>query len=108
MRCVHRTSDRTVAQLLRGALESEGVPSFVQGEHLTALAGQLPVGASAEYRVCIIDNDQLPRAEVLARQWLSEAPTVDPDSVWTCRACGETHEPLFRSCWRCGADAEDA
>lgn len=97
-----------MAQLLRGALESEGIPALVQGEHLSALAGQLPVGASAEYRVCIVDNDQLPRAERLASQWLADASASGSASPWTCRSCGEIHDPHFRSCWRCGADAEDA
>lgn len=107
MKCVHHTSDRTVAQLLRGALESEGIPTLVQGEHLSALAGELPVGASAEYRVCIVDDEQLPRAERLVRQWLADASPLDAARPWTCRSCGERHEPHFRSCWRCGAEAED-
>ena len=62
MKCVHRTADRTTAQLLRGALEVEQIPAIVEGEHLGALRGELPVGASAEYRVSILDDEQLPRA----------------------------------------------
>lgn len=101
--CVHETSDRTTAQLLRGALESQGIPTLVQGEHLTSLQGEIPAGTAAEYRVCIVDDDQLPRATSLARQWLEEAAS-GPSSAWVCEACGEPHEPQFGSCWRCGAD----
>lgn len=104
MRCVHQTSDRTVAQLLRGALESEGVSAIVQGEYLSPLQGELPAGAAAEYRVCIVDEEQLPRALFLARQWLAEAP----GGAWTCRGCGERHESHFSSCWRCGAESDAA
>jgi len=107
MKCIHQTSDRTLAHLLRGALESQGVATIVQGEHLTAIQGELPTGASAEYRVCIVDDDQLPRAGHLARQWLADAPPR-ASAPWVCRGCGERHEAHFASCWRCGADAEPA
>jgi hypothetical protein len=100
--CVHRTSNRTRAQLLRGALETEGVAAIVQGEHLTPLQGEIPAGASAEYRVYIVDAEQLPRASWLVAQWLEESV---PHGPWRCASCGERHEPQFASCWRCGADA---
>ena len=103
MTCVYRTSDRTLAQLLRGALESQGVPAVVQGEYLTALQGEVPVGASAEYRVCIVDAEQLPRATLIGRQWLA-IPGSDAAAPWVCAACGERHEPQFASCWNCGAE----
>ena len=104
MKCVHQTSDRTRAQLLRSALESEGIAAIVQGEYLTAIHGELPVGASAEYRVCIIDDDQLPRAGHLARQWLGEGATGSA-VPWVCDTCGERHEAHFDSCWKCGVDS---
>ena len=104
MRCVHQTSDRTRAQLLRGALESEGIAAIVQGEYLTALHGEIPTGASAEYRVCIVDDEQLPRAGHLAKQWLAEN-IPGSSAFWVCAGCGERHEAHFESCWKCGADA---
>jgi len=104
MKCVHQTSDRTRAQLLRGALESEGIAAIVQGEHLTALHGEIPTGASAEYRVCIVDDEQLPRAGHLAKQWLAEN-IPGSSAPWVCAGCGERHEAHFESCWKCGADA---
>jgi hypothetical protein len=79
----------------------------VQGEHLTAIQGEIPTGASAQYRVCIVDDDQLPRAGHLARQWLAET-APQPCAPWVCRVCGERHEAQFGSCWRCGAEPEFA
>ena len=105
MKCVYRTADRTIAQLLRGALEVEQIPAIVEGEHLGALRGELPVGASAEYRVSILDDEQLPRARLLAQQWLA-GRSASAGSHWICR-CGERHEPHFGSCWQCGAAAPD-
>lgn len=106
MKCVHQTSDRTIAHLLRGALEAEEIPAIVAGEHLSALHGELPAGASAEYRVNILDDEQLPRAALLARQWLEGRRRGDAESPWVCRGCGERHEPHFRSCWQCGGEAD--
>jgi hypothetical protein len=106
VKCVHQTPDRTTAHLLRGALESEEIPAIVAGEHLSALQGELPVGASADYRVNILDDDQLPRAALLVRQWL-EAQRIPANAPpWVCRGCGELHEPHFRSCWKCGAETD--
>jgi hypothetical protein len=107
VKCIHRTSDRTRAHLLRGALESQGVATIVQGEHLTAIQGEIPSGASAEYRVCIVDDDQLPRAGNLARQWLADG-SPQPCAPWVCGVCGERHEAQFGSCWRCGAEPDCA
>jgi Putative prokaryotic signal transducing protein len=104
VQCVHETSNRTIAQLLRSALESEGIPAIVQGEHLMALQGEIPVGASARFRVCIVDADQLPVASYFTRRWL--APGSEPSRGWSCR-CGERHEPHFVSCWKCGAERAD-
>ena len=106
MRCVHRTSNRTFAQLLRGALETEGVASMVLGEHLTPLQGEVAAGAAAEYRLCILDDDQWTRASRLVAQWLEEPR--GPVKVWECHGCGERHEPQFGACWKCGAEAEVA
>jgi len=106
VKCIHRTCDRTVAQLLRGALEVEEIPVIVEGEHLCALRGEVPVGAAAEYRVSILDDEQLPRASLLARQWLAaRSPASGPH--WICPRCGERHEPHFGSCWQCGESAPD-
>jgi hypothetical protein len=95
-----------VAQLLRGLLESEGIPAIVEGEHLAPLEGQLPAGASAEYGVAIVDDEQLPRATILIRSWREMHEDRSGAAAWTCGSCGESHEAQFRSCWQCGADAD--
>jgi hypothetical protein len=80
------------------------MPAIVQGEHLTSLQGETPAGASAQYRVCIIDDEQLPRAERFSRQWLDAGGSAA--SPWSCPRCGEGNEPQFASCWNCGAESE--
>lgn len=104
MICVHRTSDRTVAHLLRGALEAEGVTAFVQGEHLFGLQGEVPSGPALELRVCIVDDEQHPKAERLVREWLAAQSRPSDEAPWQCTRCGEHHEPQFVTCWRCGTE----
>jgi len=105
---IHTTSDRTVAHLLRGALESAGVPAFVEGEHLTPLQGEIPTGASAEFHVSIVDEEQLPRAALVVRSWFTEQSGERPAATWTCATCGEKHEAQVRSCWHCGTEFDES
>jgi hypothetical protein len=102
--CVHRTSDRTVAHLLRGALEAEGVVALVQGEQLFGLQGEVPAGPALELRVCILDDEQLPKAERVVREWLAARARPSDEAPWRCAGCGEQHEPQFATCWRCGGE----
>jgi hypothetical protein len=101
MKSLYETADRTLAQLLRSALEAEGVPVMVQGEHLTSLQGETPAGSSAQYRVLLSDDEQWPKAERLVADWFAarNAASTEP---WTCTHCGERHEPQFELCWKCG------
>jgi hypothetical protein len=103
---LHSTSDRTVAHLLRGALESADVPAIVEGEHLTPLQGEIPAGASAEFHVSIVDEEQLPRASIVMRRWLEDRSGTTGHHPWTCSSCGEIHEAQFRSCWQCGTERD--
>ena len=92
--------------MLRGVLESADVPAFVEGEHLTPLQGELPVGASAQFHVSIIDEEQFPRASIVFRRWIEDQAEQRRRSRWTCGSCGESHEAQFRSCWQCGNERD--
>ncbi len=105
MNCLHKTPDRSIAQLLCGALRSEGIDAVVDGEHLSSLQGlAVPAGASAEYRVCVVDADQTPRASLLVAEWLEHHESTTETERWSCGQCGETHAGQFSSCWKCGAE----
>lgn len=106
MQRLHTTSDRTVAHLLRGALESAGVPAIVEGEHLTPLQGEIPAGASAEFHVSIVDEEQFPRASLVLRSWLADQSTGNTSQRWICATCRESHEAQFHSCWKCGTERD--
>ena len=99
---MYETADRTLAQLMRSALEAEGVAVHVQGEHLTSLQGETPAGASAQYRVLLADDEQWPKAERLVAEWIA-ARSATHSETWTCASCGERHGSQFELCWKCGA-----
>ena len=94
-----------MAQLLRGALEAEGVPAVIEGEHLAPLAGALPAGVSAELRVSVLDDAQFAPAEEFVAAWLEQRQARLTSGPWRCQSCGEEHEPQFSACWKCGASA---
>ena len=102
MRCVYKTPDRTVAHLLRGALEAEDIPAVVEGEHLSALHGVVPAGSSAELRVSILNEHQLDLAERVIAAWRVQREAQLESGPWRCEQCGEEHEPQFSECWKCG------
>ena len=102
MRCVYKTSDRTVAHLLRGALETEGIAAIVNGEHLTSLQGEIPVGPSAEFEVSVLDEQQISSAERIVAAWRAQEEIDLARGTWRCEPCGEEHDPQFSTCWKCG------
>jgi len=105
VRCVHETSDRTEAHLLRAILEQNGIEAVVEGEDLFPLqGGAFPAGASARLRVCVLDPEREADAAAVVRHRLQalEAEAEDAEG-WVCTGCGEQHGPQFGSCWRCGA-----
>lgn len=88
------------AHLVRGYLESVGVHSIVRGEYLTGGIGELPADVC---RVWVLDDEELPRADKLLRQFLrGEAAGAHAHERWQCRKCHEDIEGQFTDCWRCG------
>ena len=80
MRIVYRAENIIDANLVKNALEHEGIPAFVSGQYLTGAAGELPPMALVNVMVAEID---WPRARALAERIDSElaehraAPEID-------------------------------
>ncbi len=105
MKRVFSTWDRSLAQLLRGALEAADIPATVEGDHLSPLQGELPAGTSAQLHVSILDDEQEPRARIFVDEWRRQREQERSGQTWTCAGCGETHEAQFSACWNCGAES---
>ena len=104
MKQVYLAQDPIQANLLVDLLGAEGVEAVVQGEHLYAIRGLVPV---AYPTVWVVDDGEYDRARALAlefdRQQQMDADR-EPLEPWNCPSCGETIEGQFDQCWHCGAD----
>lgn len=84
MRIVYRAENIIDANLVKNALEHEGIPAFVSGQYLTGAAGELPPMALVNVMVAEID---WPRARAIAEAVDAElaehrtAPDVGDDLV---------------------------
>ena len=76
MKIVYRAENIIDANLLKNALEHEGIPSFVGGEYLTGGAGQLPV---RDVVVVLVADHDVERADPIARA-LDAALRVRPEN----------------------------
>lgn len=69
MQIVYRAANIIDANLVKNALEAEGIPAFVGGQYLTGAIGELPPMPLVNVMVAQID---LPRASEIAAKLDSE------------------------------------
>lgn len=92
--------ERTLATLLKGRLEQEGVACLLRNEELFAALGEIPF-LECRPELWVVDDEVLPRAQQLVDHWLHEDDTAVP---WRCPDCGEELEGQFDRCWKCGRE----
>lgn len=92
-----------IAQL-RNMLESAGITCFTRNEISAGLSPEVPLSESTP-ELWIQDDHHLAEALEIKRAWKASAPAGGSD--WVCPTCGETSEPQFSSCWKCGAARKD-
>ena len=81
---VYRAENIIDANLVKNALEHEGIPAFVSGQYLTGAAGELPPMSLVNVMVSEID---FPRARAIAEKLDAE--------LAECRAAPETDGGLL-------------
>ena len=91
------------AHFIQGLLQTAGIPAEVRGESLfttveggSAISGMRP-------SVWILEDQQQARAKEILSNYTSGVGVPNySEGPWQCPKCGETHEPQFASCWKCG------
>jgi phage terminase large subunit GpA-like protein len=83
---------------LKDMLETAGITCFVRNETTVGLSGEIPLNESTP-ELWITDDSQLEEAARIKRIW--QAP-CDAGHPWRCPKCGETSDPQFTACWKCG------
>jgi hypothetical protein len=97
------------AQMVVDLLQAEGIAARIQGEHIFAVRGALPI---AYPTVWVLDEANYDRARGLALEYdrgryAGEGSDEPRPAPWTCPQCGERIEGQFGLCWQCGADRPD-
>jgi hypothetical protein len=106
MKQVYLAENPIEAHMVADLLEAEGIAAAVQGEHLFAIRGAVPISYPT---VWVLDEDDYGRARELALNYDRGQYDVQgggglPHKPWTCAQCGERIEGHFDACWQCGAD----
>jgi len=94
--CIHRGTDPIEASLLKGLLESEGIPAAVTGADL--VGGYSGVPKVCDVRLLVPERYREGATAVLERYAGERSSGGD----WRCEGCGERNGPSFESCWACG------
>jgi hypothetical protein len=98
MKRVFSSYDLSAVHHARNLLEVEGIRAEVRNELLSSAMGELPpVDCQAE--LWVLRDADAARAESILRHGTAAAQGPS----WRCSGCGETSEPQFTQCWRCGA-----
>jgi len=101
MKRVYRAQSSLDVAHMRNVLIASGIQAQLRNEFLQGAIGDLPLmDVWPQLWVDDIDEPRALRAILGFHQ-----PVAGPP--WVCSCCGETLEPQFLSCWRCGADHAD-
>jgi hypothetical protein len=96
MKRVYRAASLLQVAHARNVLISAGIDCELRNIYLAGAAGDLPMMETWP-QLYVADTDEPRALRALAR-----AETFQPGAPWTCEECGESLEPQFTTCWRCG------
>lgn len=100
MKRVFRAASLIQVAHARNVLLTAGIPSELRNQYLAGALGDLPM-LETWPQLYVEDEDESAALRALARA--ASSPT---GTGWVCSDCGETLEPQFTSCWRCGTRAQ--
>lgn len=86
-----------LATLWADLLTHAGVPTSVQRQYASSIAGEVPPDQTLP-ELWVMDADQLERARTLLHEL--QHP---PHRRWVCPGCAELIDGPFEQCWNCGA-----
>jgi Putative prokaryotic signal transducing protein len=99
MKLLSRCDSAIEAWHLAGVLKAGGVRCEVRNTQLSGALGEIPWDECAP-QLWLVDAADEP----LARRLIDMARSAPLGPAWRCNGCGESIEPQFSDCWRCGAE----
>ena len=83
MKIVYQAENIIDANLVKNALEHDGISAFVSGQYLTGAAGELPPIALVNVMVAAVDWPRArPIAERIDAAWAERREHPEPDAGW--------------------------
>ena len=101
MKRVFRAASLIEVAHARNVLLTAGIQSELRNQYMAGALGDLPM-LETWPQLYVEDAD-----EGLALKALARAAAAPSGASWTCEGCGESLEPQFTNCWRCGANASN-
>jgi len=106
MKQVYLAENPIEAHMVVDLLQAQEIQAVVQGEHLFAIRGAVPISYPT---VWVVDEDDYDRARELALEFDRGQYTLASSGPlarepWTCPQCGEQIEGHFDQCWHCSAE----
>ncbi len=98
MKKIYVSENRVLLNLLKSALETNGIQSFIKNEFPPAAGEITPIIAWPE--IWISNNDDEPKAMKIIHEVLQSQSTIN--EAWACPDCGEKLDGQFKICWKCG------
>jgi hypothetical protein len=86
-----------LATLWADLLTHAGVPTTVQRQYASSIAGEVPPDQTLP-ELWVADAEQFETAGRLLEELRNP-----PNRRWKCQTCGELVDGPFEQCWRCGA-----
>lgn len=86
-----------LATLWADLLTHAGVPTNVQRQYASSIAGEVPPDQTLP-ELWVMDADHLERARALLHELRNP-----PHRRWVCPGCSEAIDGPFEQCWNCGA-----
>jgi hypothetical protein len=105
MKTLLASRDTVFLEYLRRLLEARGIGAFVRNPTNSGLAAGELSPAVAQPELWVVEGDFAAAERVLRAT--REAFAAREGSRWRCPRCGETLEPQFEVCWRCGTERPD-
>jgi hypothetical protein len=100
MKRVYRAASLLEVAHARNVLITAGVRCELRNIHLAGALGELPMMETWP-QLYVEDSD-----ESYARSILARAAAAPSGAHWACEDCGESLEPQFTTCWRCGRERD--
>ena len=103
--CIFRCDDITEAEMLKHAIEAEGIDITVDGAALNTTFGAISGPMISAVKLIVRREDAAEALELIEE--IKESWAAPDQDAWYCEACHEEIDGGFQICWSCGGDRDE-